>query len=125
VGADSAPATAISGQPYSYTLIAANTGAAAASSLTLIDALPATYHFNAAVATQGTCTRTTTGKPKTKDGTVSCAVGSLAAGASVTVTITVTPTKPATVSDDATVTASNVTADRDDSASVTTTVQGT
>jgi hypothetical protein len=52
-------------------------------------------------------------------------VGTLAAGASVTVTITVTATTPGTVSDAAKVTAGNVTADSDDTASASTTVQGT
>jgi hypothetical protein len=89
------------------------------------DSLPASAHFDSAAATQGSCTRTPSGPPMTKGGTVSCTAGSLAAGASVTVTITVTPTTPGTVSDNASVTASNVTADPDDSASASTTVYGT
>jgi uncharacterized repeat protein (TIGR01451 family) len=122
---DSAPASAISGQPYSYTLTATNTGGQDATGVTVTDTLPASAHFDSAATTQGSCTRTPSGPPKTKGGTVSCTVSSLAAGASVTVTITVTPTTPGTVSDAASVTASNVTADSDDTASASTTVQGT
>jgi hypothetical protein len=93
--------------------------------VTVTDTLPASVHFNSASATQGSCSRTPGTSPKTKGGTVTCAVGSLAAGASVTVTINVTATTPGRVSDAATVAASNVAADNDDSGSVTTTVIGT
>lgn len=119
---DSAPGTAVSGQPYSYTLTATNTGGSDATGVTVTDTLPATAHFNSATISQGTCT----GPSTPKGGTVSCAVGTLAAGASATITITVTPTKPGTISDSAQVTASNVSpSDSDDSASASTTVQGT
>ena len=118
---DSAPATAISGQPYSYTLRATNTGGSDATRVTVTDTLPGSVHFNSAATTQGSCTPPST----SKGGTVSCAAGTLAAGGSVTVTITVTPTKPGTVSDHASVIAGNVTADSDDTASAPTTVQGT
>jgi uncharacterized repeat protein (TIGR01451 family) len=121
---DSAPATAISGQPYSYTLTATNTGGQDTAGTVVTDTLPASAHFDSAATTQGSCTRTAGSSP-TKDGTVTCTVGSLAAGASVTVTITVTPTKAGTATDNAGVTASNVTADSDDTASASTTVQGT
>jgi uncharacterized repeat protein (TIGR01451 family) len=118
---DSAPATAVSGQPYAYTLQATNTGGSAATAVAVTDALPASAHFTSATASQGSCTR----PPASKGGTVSCTVGSLAAGASVTITITVTATKPGMVSDNAKVTAGNVTPDSDDNASASTTVQGT
>jgi uncharacterized repeat protein (TIGR01451 family) len=121
---DTAPASVISGNSYSYTLMATNTGGSDATSVVLADTLPASVHFNSASATQGSCPRTPSTGPKTKGGTVSCTVGSLAAGASVTVTINVTATRPGTVSDAATVTASNVTADPDDSAAARTTVTG-
>jgi uncharacterized repeat protein (TIGR01451 family) len=118
---DSAPATAVSGQPYAYTLQATNTGGSAATGVAATDALPASAHFTSTTTSQGSCTRPSA----SKGGTVSCTVGSLAAGASVTITITVTATKPGTVSDNAKVTASNVTPDSDDAASASTTVQGT
>jgi hypothetical protein len=56
---------------------------------------------------------------------VTCSLGSLGGGDSATVTIVVTTTKPGMLSDTATVTASNVTPDADDSATATTTVTGT
>jgi hypothetical protein len=75
-------------------------------------------------STQGTCTRTTSSKPKTKDGTVTCHVGTIAGGGSVTITIVVTATTPGTINAPANVMASNVTADTDDSATATNTVKG-
>jgi uncharacterized repeat protein (TIGR01451 family) len=117
---DSAPATAVSAQPYQYTLIATNTGGSAATSVVVTDTLPASAHYDSAATSQGSCARPAT----PKGGTVTCTVGSLAGGASVTITITATATKPGTVSDNAKVTASNVTADSDDTASAATTVQG-
>ncbi len=79
---DSARASVISGQPYSYTLTATNTGGTDAAGTVVTDTLPASVHFDSAATTQGSCTRTP-GSPKTQNGTVSCTVGSLAAGASV------------------------------------------
>jgi hypothetical protein len=52
-------------------------------------------------------------------------VGSLAGGKSATITIVVTPTKPGTLTNAAAVTATSITPDGDDSATATTTVQGT
>jgi|SRR5580700_6707057 uncharacterized repeat protein (TIGR01451 family) len=117
---DSTPATAVSGQPYHYTLTATNTGGSDATGVVVTDTLPASAHYSSAVTSQGSCTRPAT----PKGGTVTCTVGSLGGGASVTITITVTPTKPGTISDSAQVTASNVTADSDDTASAPVTVQG-
>ena len=85
------------------------------------DTLAASIHYDSATISQGSCTAA---RRPPKGGTVTCTVGSLASGASVTITITVHATKPGTVSDNANVTASNVTADSDDTASATTTVQG-
>jgi len=124
---DTAPATAASGQPYSYTLTATNTGGFDAAGTVITDTLPNSVHFGSASATpQGSCTRTP-GSPKPKGGTVTCTLGALAAAASVTVTITVTPTTPGTVTDSAQVTATNVadSPDSDDSGSASTTVQRT
>ena len=80
--------------------------------------------FKSLHTTQGACTRTTTTKPKTKGGLVSCNLGSLEGGNSATITITVTATKPGTLNAKATVTASNVTSDENDKATATTTVLG-
>jgi uncharacterized repeat protein (TIGR01451 family) len=51
--ADSAPAIAVSGQPYTYALTAADTRGAAATGVTVTGTLPASAHFTAASATQG------------------------------------------------------------------------
>jgi uncharacterized repeat protein (TIGR01451 family) len=87
---DNAPATAVSGDSYAYTLTATNTGGSDATGVAATDTLPASAHFTSATTSQGSCTR----PAASKGGTVNCTVGSLAAGASVTVTITVTATKP-------------------------------
>lgn len=118
---DNAPATAISGQPYAYTLTVTNTGGADATGVTVTDTLPASARYNAATASQGTCTP----PPGPKGGTVSCNLRTLAAGTSATVTITVTPTKPGTISDRARATACNLAPGSDDTAAATTTIQGT
>lgn len=117
---DSAPASVISGSSYSYTLTASNPGGQDATGTVVTDTLPASVHVGPVTTSQGSCTHT--GK---KGGTVTCAVGTLAAGHSVTITITVTATKPGTISDSAKVTASNVSPpDGDDSATATVTVNG-
>jgi uncharacterized repeat protein (TIGR01451 family) len=109
----------VSGQRLVYTIKATNTGGQDATNVTVTDTLPATVHFNSTTSTRGTCSRSTSSNPKTKDGQVTCTVGTLAGGASVTITIVVTATTPGTISAAATVTASNVTADADDTATAT------
>jgi hypothetical protein len=68
--------------PFTYTLMATNNGPGDATGVTVTDALPTGVTF--ASATPGSCTQAA--------GTVTCALGSLANGASVAITITVTPT---------------------------------
>jgi uncharacterized repeat protein (TIGR01451 family) len=120
------PNPVVSGQQLTYTIKATNTGGLSATGVTVSDRLPASAHFDSVSTSQGSCTRSTSSTPKTKDGTVSCGVGALAGGASATITIVVTPTKPGTVTNTATVSATNVTpSDADDSATATTTVTGT
>lgn len=77
--------------------------------------------FGSVTSSTGTCTRAPDGTPDTRGGTVTCTVSSLDGGKRVTVTITVTPKVVETVTDAASVTASNVTGA--ESASATTTVQ--
>jgi uncharacterized repeat protein (TIGR01451 family) len=122
---NAAPATVVSGKTLTYTITATNTGGGTATGVTVTDPLPTSAVFGSASTTQGTCTRTVSGSPKTKGGTVSCSVGGLGAGQSATITLVVKPTTPGTLTDTATVTASNVSQDADDSATATTTVQGT
>ena len=122
---DTAPPTAVSGEPYQYTLTATNTGGQDATGVTVTDTLPATAHFDTASVTAGKCTHTPSTAPATDGGTVSCTAASLTAGASMTVTIKVTATTLGTVSAAAKATASNVTDDTDDSGTASTTVHGT
>lgn len=84
------------GELLDYVLTAANTGSAAATDVVLRDPLPDAMVFSA--ASDG-CTEA--------GGTVTCTVGSLAAGASAARTITVTPSTAGTVTNTATVSASN------------------
>ena len=121
-----APNPAVSGQPLTYTLQAANTGGQDATAVTVNDPLPASAVFKSMSATQGSCTRTVSDPNKNKDGTVNCTLGILPGGGTATVTITVTPTKPGTLTAQAaTVTAGNISpAGGDDSATATVTVQG-
>jgi uncharacterized repeat protein (TIGR01451 family) len=119
------PDPVVSGQRLTYTITASNTGGATATGVTARDQLPASVQFVSISTTQGTCTRTASGSPKTKNGTVTCSLGSLAAGDTATITIVVTATKPGTLTDTATASASNVSPDPDDSATATTTVTGT
>jgi len=119
-----APDPVKSGKQLTYTIVVTNTGAAPATGVTVGDQLPDRLHFNSVTTTQGTCTRSTTKKHKTKGGTVTCSVGDLGAGGSATITILTKATKPVTLSNTATATASNVTPEADDSATATTVVQG-
>jgi uncharacterized repeat protein (TIGR01451 family) len=118
----SAPASVVSGHTFKYTLQVTNPGGQAATGVTVIDRMPASARFDSTSETQGTCARRTSAKPKTAGGTITCRVGSLGGGNGASITIEVTATKPGTVTDTATVSASNVGSDADDSAAATTTV---
>src|SRR5262249_5258107 len=67
------PAQAGVGDTLTYTLVVRNTGPATATAVTLTDPLPAAVTLGSVTITQGTCAGT--------GGTVTCAVGELAAGA--------------------------------------------
>ncbi len=84
------------GVPLSYRIVATNNGPAAATNVTVTDALPAGVSFVSSSTTQGACSGTST---------VTCNVGSLAVGASAVVTINVTPGAQGQVANTATVTA--------------------
>jgi uncharacterized repeat protein (TIGR01451 family) len=109
VGADlsitksGSPNPVVSGNQLTYTITVTNNGPQNATGVTVTDPLPATVHFNSVSSTQGTCTRSTTTTPKTKDGTVTCGLGALSNGASATVTIVVTATQPGMLTNTASV----------------------
>ena len=122
---DTAQGVVVSGNQYSYTLAATNTGGDNATGVTVTDTLPGTVHFDSVSSTTGSCVRSAPkSPPRTKGGTISCDIGTLAAGDSATVTVVVTATTPGAVADSAGVTATNVTSDSDDGAAVGTVVQG-
>jgi uncharacterized repeat protein (TIGR01451 family) len=77
-----APRPATVGQPLTYTLTVQNRSSVAATNVVVTDRLPVRSTFVSATATQGTCTGT---------GPVSCALGTLAAGATAEITVVVQP----------------------------------
>ncbi|MFZ5876473.1 MAG: DUF11 domain-containing protein [Nitrospirota bacterium] len=93
------PNPVLAGQPLTYTITVGNAGPSTATGVTVNDTLPASVTLVSATSTQGSCTGTTA---------ISCAIGTLANGASATVTIVVTPGASAvgTLSNTATVTSS-------------------
>jgi uncharacterized repeat protein (TIGR01451 family) len=103
------------GVPLSYRIVTTNNGPAAATNVTVTDALPAGATFGSSSATQGMCSGTTT---------VTCNLGSLASGASAVVTIAVTPTAQGQLANTATVTAGESDFDTaNNSSSITTFIQ--
>ena len=76
-----APATPVVGQPLTYTVTVTNNGPSAATSVSLVDTLPASVSF----------VSTNNGACANNSGTVTCNFASLAAGASIAVDIVVTP----------------------------------
>lgn len=118
------PDPVISGQRLTYTITVSDTGQAT-TGVTVTDPLPDSVHFNSVSTTQGTCTRTTTSNPKTKNGTVSCNLGDLANNATATITVSVTPTKKGTLTNTASVQSNPTDADTTNNTSTaTTTVLG-
>jgi uncharacterized repeat protein (TIGR01451 family) len=80
------------GSLLTYSLQVVNQGPQAATSTTLADALPTGVTFGSAAASVGTCSAPAPGSQ-----VVSCALGTLNAGATATVTIVVTPTAAGTL----------------------------
>ena len=119
------PNPVVSGKRLTYTITATNTGQQTATGVSVIDQLPASGMFVSTSITQGSCTRSVSGPNKNKDGTVTCNAGSLTGGSSVKITIVITATTKGTLSNWATVTATNVTVDGDDSDAASNIVTGT
>ncbi|HSP17691.1 MAG TPA: Calx-beta domain-containing protein [Thermoanaerobaculia bacterium] len=90
-------ATATTNANVAYTITATNNGPSAATNVTVTDVLPAGTSFVSAVPSQGSCSGTST---------VTCSLGSLASGANAVITLTIKmPAAPASISNTATVTA--------------------
>jgi uncharacterized repeat protein (TIGR01451 family) len=85
-----------------YTVTVENLGPGTATGVTLTDPLPADASFVSAAASQGSCTRTGSGK---SDGLLTCNVGSINAFASVSVIIVVSPARAGTLTNTATASA--------------------
>jgi uncharacterized repeat protein (TIGR01451 family) len=83
-----------------YTVTVQNLGPGPATGVTLTDTLPADASFVSATTTQGSCTRTGSGK---SDGLLTCTLGTLNAFDSATVVIVITPSRAGTLSNTATV----------------------
>ena len=77
------------GGTLTYTLTARNNGPSTATQVVITDSLPATVTYLSSSSTQGTCSRS--------GQLVTCAIGTMAAGATVTVTIRVRPLQPGTI----------------------------
>jgi uncharacterized repeat protein (TIGR01451 family) len=87
------------GQQLTYTVVVSNpaSSATAASNVVVTDTLPPNVNFGAATASQGACSGTAT---------ISCQLGTVAAGGSATMTIRVTPTTDADLTNTASVSSS-------------------
>jgi len=93
-----------------YTLTVMNSGPATATGVALVDRLPDAV-FVSATASQGSCARDGKGR---RDGTLTCDLGSLAAGATATVTIVVTTSREGTIVNTASVRANEPDGDQAD-----------
>jgi uncharacterized repeat protein (TIGR01451 family) len=87
------------GFPVTYTFTISNAGPASATGVTVSDTIPAGTAFVSAAPSQGTCAGTST---------VTCSLGSIAAGGTATMVLTLTlPSSPGPVSNTATVSSAN------------------
>jgi uncharacterized repeat protein (TIGR01451 family) len=87
------------GQQFHYTIVVTNLGPGGATNVVVTDNLPATFALASATSTQGSCSGTTT---------VSCNIGAMANAATATITITGSPTAAGTLSNTASVAATEV-----------------
>ena len=101
------------GQILTYTILVRNDGPAVATALTLTDTLPAGLTFVDSTASQGSCS---------SSGTVTCNLGTLAAGATASVTIRAIPRQTGTRVNSATATAAEPDPSPGDATGTTTTL---
>jgi uncharacterized repeat protein (TIGR01451 family) len=93
------PSPATVGQPLTYTLTVRNAGPLPATNVTVTDVLQTGANFGSATANPGSCTFTAGTR------TVSCALGSIAAGGTAIISLIVTPTQAGAYANTASVTA--------------------
>jgi uncharacterized repeat protein (TIGR01451 family) len=91
------PNPVLQGNALTYTLGVTNNGPAIATNVTVTDPLPSQVSYVSATSTQGTCSQA--------GGTVTCSVGIMNSGATATITITVTAVTRGSVTNTASVTA--------------------
>lgn len=116
-----APTATTSGSMITYVIEVTNNGPDAASSVDIVDAIPAGATFNSVSVSAGSCTAPAAGGA----GTVTCSVPTLASGAVITETLTVNVTAAAGSAIMDTATVSSTTFDPspgNNSATITTTV---
>jgi uncharacterized repeat protein (TIGR01451 family) len=89
------PDPVLAGGTLTYTLSVKNNGPSDASGVTLTDPLPGNVTHQSSTPSQGTCSESS--------GTVTCSLGTLAAGDTATVEIRVTPQGPASITNTASV----------------------
>ncbi|MBI2213058.1 MAG: DUF11 domain-containing protein [Acidobacteria bacterium] len=87
------------GQPFDYTIVVTNLGPGDATNVVVTDSLPATFALVSASSTQGSCSGTTT---------VTCSLGAMPNGGSATITIAGHATAAGSLSNTASVAATEV-----------------
>ena len=111
------PATGRVGVAMTYTIKVTNGGPSSATGVAMKDTLPKNAGYASSTTSQGSCSAA--------KGTVTCSIGTLAAGATATITVTVKPTAKGAAVDTATVSSTSPTDPNqaNNTSSVTTTVK--
>lgn len=97
IGMTDSPDPVSTGAALTYAITVTNNSTGAATGVTVTDTLPAGVSFASASASQGACTESA--------GTVSCALGALGGNAAASVSIVVTPNTAGTLTNNASVSA--------------------